>query len=165
MMPEKDLTQQAVLLGEHDYVTAIDYVISAAQKQLLIFDCDLSKGGFNSIARHALIQEFLNKSPVCKLTFILHDANFLKTQCPRLLALLKTYGHQMQVLITNDHAKIAKDCFVIADDNAYVRRFHIDQARFKYALDDIAETANLHLRFNELLDETAETVSATHLGL
>ena len=71
----------------------------------------------------------------------------------------------MVVYETNDTAKVAKDCFVIADKQHYVRRFHIDQARFKYALNEVEECANLGMRFDELLDETTEAVSATKLGL
>ena len=71
----------------------------------------------------------------------------------------------MTVYETNDTAKVAKDCFVIADKRHYLRRFHIDQARFKYAFDDETEAANLLMRFSELLDETTESVSATKLGL
>ena len=71
----------------------------------------------------------------------------------------------MTVFETNDNAKVAKDCFVIADKTHYLRRFHIDQARFKYAFDDEEECASLTMRFNELLDETAEAVSVTKLGL
>jgi hypothetical protein len=71
----------------------------------------------------------------------------------------------MVVYETNDAAKVAKDCFVIADKRHYLRRFHIDQSRFKYALDDLEECANLNMRFDELLDETADVVSATKTGL
>ena len=46
-----------------------------------------------------------------------------------------------------------------------MRRFHIDQARFKFAFDDENEAANLNMRFDELLDEMTETVSITKLGL
>jgi hypothetical protein len=54
---------------------------------------------------------------------------------------------------------------MIADKRHYLRRFHIDQARFKYAFDDEIESANLSMRFGELLEETTEAVSATKLGL
>lgn len=79
--------------------------------------------------------------------------------------LLSIYGHKMRVYETNDFAKIAKDCFVIADKKHYCHRFHIDQARFKFALNDVETTASLLLRYDELLAETADIISATKLGL
>jgi len=164
-MSEMQLEQNTILLGEREYAIAVDNVIAAAEQQLLIFDQDLSIGGFASIKRFNLIHDFLNKTPSTKLTVILQDANFFKTDCPRLFNLLKTFGHKMTVYETNSHAKIAKDCFILADDKAYIRRFHIDQARFKYVLDDNETTASLANRFDELLQETAATISATNLGL
>lgn len=71
----------------------------------------------------------------------------------------------MVVYQTNDHAKITKDCFILADDKAYISRFHIDQARCKYPLNDVERTASFAERFDELLLETTRTISAIKLGL
>lgn len=163
--PHEPLTPDTVLLGEALYAQALQLVIAQATDHLLIFDQDLSRGDYKSILRYQAIQQFLSQSTQSKLTIILHQDTFLTTQCPRLMELLLTYGHKMTVYITNDSAKIAKDCFVIADDVHYVKRIHIDHARFKYALNDAESCAGLRMRFNELLEETAHTVSATHLGL
>jgi hypothetical protein len=100
-----------------------------------------------------------------KLTIILQHSDFFTSQCPGLFQLLATFGHKLTVYETNDFAKIAKDCFVLADNHAYIRRFHIDQSRFTYALDDKDTTASLTNRFDELLRETSHTLSATRLGL
>ncbi len=164
-MTDTELKPNIVLLGERDYEAALSFVIAKAQKELLIFDQDLSCGDYASLQRHELLQQFLSDNPLSKLTIIVQNSQFFVNNCPKLFDLLKLYGHKMTVLETNDNAKIAKDCFVIADKSHYVRRFHIDQARFKFALDDAEECANLHMRFDELMDETAEAVSATKLGL
>ena len=154
-----------VQTGERNYAAALDLVIAAAQNELLIFDQNFVCGDYASIRRYELLRDFLSKNAPSKLTIILQYAQHFTNHCPRLLDLLESYSHKMKVYETNDVAKIAKDCFVIADKNHYVRRFHIDQARFKFAFDDENEAANLNMRFDELLDETAETVSVTKLGL
>ena len=170
-MSEADLpttnTMQAnsVQTGERNYAAALDLVIAAAQHELQIFDQDFSCGDYVSVKRYELLRDFLSKNAPSKLTIILQYAQHFTNSCPRLLGLLETYGHKMTVYETNDVAKVAKDCFVIADKRHYVRRFHIDQARFKFAFDDEIEAANLNMRFDELLDETTETVSITKLGL
>ena len=140
-------------------------MIAEAKDELLIFDQDFTHGDFASAERFNLIADFLGKNPLNKLTIILHGAEFFSTHCPRLYELLETYGHKMIVYETNDHAKIAKDCFVLADKRHYLRRFHIDQARFKFALNDPETTASLATRFEELLEETTEAISASKLGL
>jgi hypothetical protein len=160
-----DLTQNTIILGERDYAAALDLVIAEAKDELLIFDQDFVHGDFASLKRHDLLQHFLSANPLSRLTVILQNTEFFVTQCPRLFKLLEAYGHKMIVYQTNDHAKIAKDCFVLADKRHYLRRFHIDQARFKFALDDAETTASLAQRFDELLQETTEAVSTGKLGL
>ena len=164
-MDTNELLPNTILLGERNYAQAIDLVIAQAQQELLIFDQDLRLGDYASVQRYEAIRHFLSQDPQSQLTMVLHQADFFTTQCPRLFALLETYGHKMTVYITNDHAKIAKDCFLIADTQHYVRRIHVDQARFKFNMDDAETAASLKNRFNELLDETATTISATQLGL
>ncbi len=164
-MGENELIPNTIIIGERNYSAALDLVIAEAKDELLIFDQDFVHGEFASVLRHDLLRNFLSENPLSKLTIILQNVEFFTTQCPRLYKLLETYSHKMLVYETNDHAKIAKDCFVLADKRHYLRRFHIDQARFKFALDDLETTANLATRFEELLEETTDTVSVTKLGL
>jgi len=159
------LVPDTILLGEALYAEALNLVIAQATTNLLMFDQDLTHGDYKSLARYYAIQQYLSQPTPNTLTMILHHGDFLTTQCPRLMELLLTYGHKMTVYMTNDSAKVAKDCFVIADGEHYVKRIHIDQARFKYALNDAETCATLRMRFNELLEETSHTVSATQLGL
>jgi hypothetical protein len=164
-MSETELDPNTIILGERNYEAALDIVIAHAESELLIFDQDFERGDYASLKRFELLFAFLSKDNLSKLTIILQNTEHFIQHCPRLFELLRNYGHKMVVYETNDAAKVAKDCFVIADKQHYVRRFHIDQARFKYALNDVEECANLSMRFEELLDETAEIVSTTKLGL
>ena len=164
-MSESELQPNSIILGERNYEAALDEVIARANSELLIFDQDFVRGNYASVARHDVLSDFLSKDPLSKLTIILQSAEHFVKNCPRLFELLKRYRHKMTVYETNDVAKVAKDCFVIADKSHYLRRFHIDQARFKFAFEDAIEAANLNMRFDELLEETADTVSATRLGL
>ena len=164
-MDNPELSPNTIMLGERNYEAALDTVIALAENELLIFDQDFERGNYASQQGFELLFEFLNKDNLSKLTIILQNTEHFIQHCPRLFGLLKNYGHKMVVYETNDAAKVAKDCFVIADKQHYVRRFHIDQARFKYVLNDAEECANLGMRFDELLDETTEAVSATKLGL
>ena len=161
----KTVSPNAVLMGERDYAQALAIVIAQANSELCIFDQDFEKGDYASIKRYDLLQAFLQKGEQVKLTIFLQNSHFFSANCPRLIKLLQIYGHKMTVYETNDFAKIAKDCFVIADKQHYCRRFHIDQARFKYALNDVETSTSLLLRFEELLAETTEAISVTKLGL
>ena len=79
--------------------------------------------------------------------------------------LLSIYGHKITIYETNQTAKHAKDCFIIADNQHYIKRIHIDQARFKFCFNDENNCKLLHARFQDLLEETESTVTITTLGL
>jgi predicted nuclease with TOPRIM domain len=71
----------------------------------------------------------------------------------------------MNVHVTNQSAKHAKDCFILADGKHYIKRIHIDQARFKYAYDDAVNVKALRTRFDELKEAIEDIVSISPLGL
>ncbi len=164
-MTEAELKPDTIILGERNYEAALNLVIAKAQNELLIFDQDFARGDYASTARFELLFEFLSHNDLSKLTIILQSTEHFVNNSPRLFELLKLYAHKMTVYETNNAAKVAKDCFVIADKRHYCRRFHIDQARFKYAYDDVETCASLNMRFEELLEETTGTVTVTKLGL
>ena len=164
-MSETELKPDTIILGERNYEAALNLVIAKAQNELLIFDQNFVCGDYASAVRFELLFEFLSHNGLSKLTIILQSSKHFVNNIPRLFELLKLYGHKMTVFETNDAAKVAKDCFVIADKRHYCRRFHIDQVRFKYAYDDEETCASLNMRFNELLEETTETISVIKLGL
>lgn len=159
------LTPNQIIVGEHLYNEAINLIIQSAEHELLIFDQDLGHGDFSSIARYELLQKFLSQHIASRLSIILQDTAHFQHQCPRLLNLLKTFGHKMSVHVTNQSAKHAKDCFILADGKHYIKRIHIDQARFKYAYDDAATVKTLTTRFDELKEAIEDIVSITPLGL
>lgn len=162
---QEALTENTILFGEHHYIEAIDLVLEKAEKTILIFDQDLSLGGFASNARYDFVRAFLAKDSVTSLTIILHQDDFFTKYCPKLFQLLETYAHKMTVHLTNSRAKVAKDCYILVDNAHYIRRIHVDHARFKFAFDDAETTNSLLMRFNELKAETSRTLSATKLGL
>ena len=164
-MSDTELIPDNIILGERNYEAALNLVIADAFSEILIFDQDFIKGGYASPKRLELLHAFLSNDPLSKLTIILQDSQHFINHCPKLFELLKVFGHKMTVYETNDSAKVAKDCFVITDKCHYLRRFHIDQPRFKFAFNDKEMAANLLMRFNELLEETADVISVTKLGL
>lgn len=160
-----ELPQNTILTGEWEYSQAIDEVLRHAERELLIFDQDFKTGRYTSIEREGLLRDFLAKNAQNELTIILNDVTFFLNDCPRLFQLLSVYGHRMTVYQTHASAQVAKECFVIADQQHYVKRIHIDQARFKYALNDATAVASLMMRFEALKEALEYPVSTTTLGL
>jgi hypothetical protein len=159
------LPENTVLTSRRDYESALTTVLGHAQHRLCIFDPDLSFGGFETIDNMEQLTSLLVKNPAAKVTLVLHDTRYLLDRCPRLVGLMQRYQHAMTVYETNDEGKRVSDSFVLVDDHAYLRRFHVDQVRFKYSLDDAVTVSLLSLRFEELLQLTHHQISTTPLGL
>jgi len=159
------LPENTVLTSRRDYEAALAAVLEHAQHKVFIFDTDLSFGGFETAENVERLRTLLVKQPATRVTLILQDTRCLLDRCPLLLGLMQRYQHAMTVYETNDEGKRVSDSFVLADDHAYLRRFHVDQVRFKYSLDDAATVSLLGLRFEELLQLTHHQISTTPLGL
>ena len=162
---DTSLEPDRIISGEQLYNKAISLILNSAQRELLIFDQDLSRGNFSSLENFNCLQSFLNTNVASELTIILQDAGYFQQKCPRLLNLLEVYGHKMRVHVTNSSAKHAKDCFILADGEHYIKRIHIDQARFKYAFNDHKNVEVLNNRFMELSDAISDAVTLRPLGL
>lgn len=159
------LEPNKIITGEALYKQAIDLILSRAQHQLLLFDQDLRQGGFTSLDKFTALNHFLTGHVASQLTIILQDDRYFRHQCPRLTRLLEIYGHKMHLRITNDAAKHAKDCFILADGQHYIKRIHIDHARFRYAFNDPLSAEALHNRFLQLLEASEAVSSLKPLGL
>ena len=168
-MVQQTTTKEAPLLeslsGEQAYEAAIDTIIQHAERELRIFDSELSRGGYTSLKRYDALREFLFRSRNSRLTIVLHQVDFFSTHCPRLMGLLKTHSHAISVCQTAEHARAAHDPFMIADQQHYMHRFHVDDVRLLLALNDPLGVNGLRERFDQLLQASSPAVFATTLGL
>jgi hypothetical protein len=165
-MEENSTTEQRIMLeGEKDYEAAIEAVIQAAQSTLHIFDIDLASGGYSGLKRYELLHAFLRKSNKSRLHIVLHDTNHVTAYCPRILHLLKIYSHAMAIHKTVEHARVANDPFVVADEVHYIHRFHRNGTRSLFAMHDSTGARQMEGRFQQLLEASHPAVFATTLGL
>ena len=165
-MPEmNDLQPNVILHGEQLFATGIDLIIRQAQREIMIFDRDMSIGGCSSPERADALQSFLARGPQNRLTVLLHDTDFMAQRCPRLMRLLQLYSHALTVHKTGEEAHSAQDSFILSDGLHYLHRFHADHARFRYALNDAPAVQELKERFDQIMETSTHTVSATTLGL
>lgn len=111
------------------------------------------------------MRNFLSTYVASELHIILHDADYFLQKCPRLNNLLRFYPHKMTVHVTDDSVKNFKSCFIVADEAHYIKRIHIDQARFKFAMDENIQNEILRQQFLELQAAAHEAISSTTLGL
>lgn len=164
-MSETELIADQIIDGEKLYNQAISLIIARAQHQLLIFDQDLRHGDFSSVAKYQLLKKFLSVNIASEITIILQDEDYFQHKCPRLNELLRVYQHRFTVCVTNSNVKNIKECFIVADGAHYIKRIHIDQARFRYAFNDKLSCEILHNKFLELVATNEKNISISVLGL
>jgi hypothetical protein len=150
--------------GQREFEAALDEVIARAKSELRIFDFTLGSD-FNSSARCDAIRAFLSAARRNRLRIAVHAPGHLNRNCPRLLGLLRSFSHAISIHETRQQAKSIYDPFTVADDRDFVRRFHFDEMRGLFALDDPIGAHTLIERFEEIWDASEPAISATTLGL
>ena len=146
-------------------VAAIDELIDLAQHRLQVFDVDLSQGGWQSRDRSERLAAFLRRVPKARVEIIVHDARWLEASCPRLVSLLRLYSHLVTVYRTGPEARSAMDPLVIADGRHFLHRFHIDQPRASFAVEQPQLARPLVQRFEEIWATGEPGLTASVLGL
>ena len=146
-------------------VAAIDELVDLAQHHLQIFDVDLAQGGWQSVARAEKLAAFLRRSVRPRIDLIVHDARWLETTCPRLLALQRLHAEAITVYRTGPEARSAMDPLLIADGRHFLHRFHIDHPRAAFAIEQPQLARSLVTRFEQIWATGEPGLSATVLGL
>jgi hypothetical protein len=157
--------QHTHLDGMADYISALDTLCGLAQRELYVFEKDFENIGFNSEARYNTLRSFLLASPSNRLHLLAQDTRPLTLYCPRLMILLRQFGHNMHIYQTPQHLLHLTEPFAVADEANYVRRFHFDDPRGILAQHDPTGARVLKLRFEEMWAASRPTVASTTLGL
>jgi hypothetical protein len=153
------------LNGTREYSEALDSLIGTARNHLRIFDYNLEDGGYNSPHRLELLRAFLLEKRGNRLEIVLHDTDYLTRFCPRMLDLLRQFGHAVDIRETTSQAKSIYDPFAVADQANYVHRFHYDAPRALFAVNDMLGGHALIKHFEEIKQASGPAISVTMLGL
>ena len=151
--------------SEASYRSAIALVITAAQKEIRIFDRTLVAMELDQRATVEILQHFLAASGDRRLHIVVHDVAPLQTRMPRLLALLRDFAHQVEVRIAPEHLRNLADCWVLADQASGAIRFHADHARGKYVVANTREIKPWWLRADDLMTESESCTPWAVAGL
>ncbi len=151
--------------SEAGYRAAIACTLASAQREIRIFDRDLSHMGFDEIAQVELLNRFLSASTLCRLQVVVHDLAPLQSRLPRLLSLLRDHAHHVEVRQTPEHLRHLADCWVLTEQGNGTIRFHADHARGKLVTATPTETEPWWQRANDLWNESAPCTPWATAGL
>jgi len=146
-------------------VDAVDRLIGLARQRLCVFDRDLAEGGWERAERASALAAFLRRVRGARASIIVHDTRYLEGSCPRILALLRVYGHAMDIWRTGPEARGASDALVIADGLHALHRYHVEQPRATLTLAMPQVAKPLMLRFEEIWATGEPALGGSVLGL
>lgn len=148
-----------------EYGPALDHLLALAASEVLVFDRDLTDGGWNAPARIDVLRAFLLGHRNSRMQIVVHDTTHLERHLPRLCFLLRDFSHKFSILRTIEDGRNAWDAFVIVDGRHIVHRFHQDSPRGEQALNVPLKARELRDRYDDILAFTEPGVNATQLGL
>lgn len=160
-----DTLQHVKLTGSADYIAALDTLCGLARHSLFIFEKDFDNIGFNSEARFETLRHFLLANPNNRLHLLAHDTRPMMQYCPRLMMLLRQFGHNMFIYQTPKNLEHLTEPFAVADESHYVRRFHFDDTRGILGKNDGEAARILKSRFIEMWDASHPSASTSTFTL
>jgi hypothetical protein len=160
--PKPQVTELTSLAEQ---VAAIDRLLALAANRIRIFDVDLSQTGWGSAPRIDALAAFLRGMRGRRCEIIVHDTRYIEAACPRLLNVLRNYGHAMSIYRTGPEARMAADPLMIIDQRHYLHRFHHEQTRSALGIDCPDEAQLLSNRFDEIWATGEPAITGTVLGL
>lgn len=150
--------------GMREYEELIDGLIPQTQNAIRVFDRSLSRT-WNTPQRHEALRQFLLASRVNRLYIVVHDAEPIERECPRVVDLVRQFSAAVRIRETLTPAKHVYDPFVVFDSSHYVHRFHYRYLRAAHGANDLIGAQQLLDRYAEIWEASAHAVSAGTSGL
>ncbi len=157
--------QHVKLDSAADYVAALDTVCGQVKHSLMIFEKDFVNIGFDSALRFDHLRSFLLDNPNNRLHLLAHDTRQISRYCPRLMTLLRQFGHSMLIYQTPKHLQHLTEPFAVADESQFLRRFHFDDTRGILGLNDEENARLLKSRFDEMWQTSHPSVYTSTFSL
>ena len=150
--------------GMREYEALIDGLIPQTQRIIRVFDQTLSPP-WNSSERFDTLRQFLLANRANRLLIVVHDAEPIERERPRMVELVKQFSTAVRIHQTQILARQIYDPFVVFDANHYVHRFHYRFLRAAQGANDLIGARELLDRYAEIWDASALAVSAGTSGL
>ena len=147
-----------------EYEDRFDALIPMALSAIRVFERRLS-ARHNSRERSTLLREFLRGDPKRELLVVVHEAEPLARDCPRLVQLALDHHPQVKIRKTLAAARQAHDPCMVVDFSHYLHRFHYASVRAAQGLDDLLGSRQLIDRYGELWEASAPVRYGAPAGL
>lgn len=144
---------------------AFDALFAATRLQLRLYDHDLRLFDMDDPARHAALRAFCVTGGGRSIEFLLDDIGSVTRDHPRLLRLLRDFGHVLAIRQADPGMPRPDQAFVVGDRQAVLLRPDKAAVHGIHHADDPARATALMQDFEGLWQRAPAQVSATTLGL
>jgi hypothetical protein len=144
---------------------AFDALLARTQRQLRVYDHDLSLLDLDQLPRHAALRAMCVAGGGHRVELLLDDIHHLTRNCPRLMQLVRDFSHVIEIRQADPDAPRPDEAFALADQRSMLIRADKTALRGTLHLDDASSTVNLHHSFESMWQRSQTHVSATTLGL
>ena len=144
---------------------AFDALLAATQRHLRLYDRDLSLLDIDDASRLAALHGLCVAGGGRRIELLLDDIDRLARDHPRLMLLLRDFGHVLEIRQADPDAPRPDQAFALADRHGVLLRADKAAAHGTLHLDDPAGATALHQSFEGMWQRAPAGVSATTLGL
>lgn len=162
-MDSSVLPKSRPLVSWLDVSCALDEVVARCEKTLDVFDQALTLQGWESRARCDALLAAMNERNV-RVRMMLCDDYAVQSRLPRLLRLLKTHGHQFEVMVAENLPQTAAN-YVVADRQHILLRPNSVQSRGSLSWHDSYKSSTYKQSFNVVWQQGGRRVFPEAFGL
>ncbi len=148
-----------------EYRTAFDTLLSHTQRQIRLYDHDLSLFDIDQQPRHASLRALCVAGGGRRIELLLDDIQHVARNYPRLMQLVRDFGHVIEVRQADPVAPRPDQAFVLVDRQGVLLRADKTAMHGTLHLDDPHTAVALNHDFEAMWQRSQTSVTATTLGL
>ena len=148
-----------------EFRDAFDALLAGAPRQLCVYDHDLALYELEHAPRHAALRAFCVAGGGRSLEILLDDIGQVARDHPRLMQLVRDFGHVLVVRQADAGMPRPDQAFVVGDRRGVLLRADKAAVHGTAHADDPARAAALLQEFEGMWQRAPAQVSATTLGL
>lgn len=144
---------------------AFDALLDRTHRQLRVYDHDLGLLEVDQPTRLAALRALCVAGGGRRIELLLDDISRVSRDHPRLILLLRDFGHILEIREADPDAPRPDQAFVLGDDNAVLLRPDKTALHGMFHENDPARATELNRTFEAMWQRAPAHVSATTLGL
>lgn len=148
-----------------EFQAAFDTLLSGTQRTFRVYDRDLSLFGIEHTPRHTSLRTLCVAGGGRRIELLLDDIDRLARDYPRLMQLVRDFGHVIEIRQADPNAPRPEQAFVLANRHGVLLRADKSVMHGALHLDDAHAAVPLHQSFESMWQRAPAFVSATTLGL